>query len=182
LIWLTIPVETKGQYFKKINEVKIADSNWNKKHWQLLKQNYSKAKCFNEMKLFVEEMYLNCSSQYLSEINLHFLQHLNKFLGIKTTIISDFKNDLSLEKNERLIAVCQKLNAANYYTGAAAKAYLDESKFENKNIKVHYFDYENYPTYDQLHGNFIHQVSILDLLFNEGSNAKKFMKSFQTNA
>ena len=37
LKWLTIPVETKGKYFQKINETKISDYNWNVKHWRLIK-------------------------------------------------------------------------------------------------------------------------------------------------
>jgi hypothetical protein len=39
-------------------------------------------------------------------------------------------------------------------------------------------DYSDYPEYRQKHGTFIHEVSILDLLFSEGTNAVNFMKSF----
>jgi len=38
--------------------------------------------------------------------------------------------------------------------------------------------YSGYAEYNQLHPPFEHGVSILDLIFNEGSNATKFMKSF----
>ena len=178
LIWLTIPVESKGKYFQKINEVKIADANWNKKHWQILKQHYSSAQCFNEMKSFIEELYLGCNFEYLSEINLHFLKRINEFLKIKTSIINNIQTDFSVEKNERLIKICEQFNATEYYTGSAAKAYLDESKFNSKAIDVHYFDYKNYPEHHQLFEPFNHQVSIIDLLFNEGGHSNKFMKSF----
>ena len=40
-------------------------------------------------------------------------------------------------------------------------------------------DYSNYPEYNQLYPPFEHGVTILDLIFNEGSNATKFMKSFR---
>jgi hypothetical protein len=65
-----------------------------------------------------------------------------------------------------------------YYTGPAAKNYIDEQLFEKENIQINYLDYSGYPEYRQLYGEFTHQVSILDLIFNEGSNATKFMKSF----
>jgi hypothetical protein len=39
-------------------------------------------------------------------------------------------------------------------------------------------DYSDYPEYRQLHGPFVHQVSILDLLLNEGADAPRCMKSF----
>jgi hypothetical protein len=37
-------------------------------------------------------------------------------------------------------------------------------------------DYSGYPEYTQLHDAFTHQVSIIDLLLNEGSESKKYMK------
>jgi len=45
-------------------------------------------------------------------------------------------------------------------------------------INVKWIDYSSYPVYQQLFPPFEHQVSVLDLLFNEGPHAKKFMKSF----
>ena len=44
--------------------------------------------------------------------------------------------------------------------------------------KVEWMDYSNYPEYTQLYPPFEHGVTILDLIFNEGSNAKQYMKSF----
>ena len=43
---------------------------------------------------------------------------------------------------------------------------------------LEWMDYSGYKEYDQLFEPFSHQVSILDLIFNEGSNAINFMKSF----
>jgi hypothetical protein len=43
---------------------------------------------------------------------------------------------------------------------------------------VAYMDYEGYPVYPQLHGEFDHHVSILDLLFCTGRDARTYMKSF----
>jgi hypothetical protein len=39
-------------------------------------------------------------------------------------------------------------------------------------------DYSGYPDYPQLNGAFEHGVSILDLLFNVGADAPRYMKSF----
>ena len=33
LQWLTIPVEIKGKFFQKINEIKVSEKDWAKKHW-----------------------------------------------------------------------------------------------------------------------------------------------------
>jgi hypothetical protein len=39
-------------------------------------------------------------------------------------------------------------------------------------------DYSGYPEYPQLYPPFVHEVSIIDLIFNTGPNASKYMKSF----
>jgi hypothetical protein len=55
---------------------------------------------------------------------------------------------------------------------------MEESLFEKEGIAVEYMDYSGYPEYRQMHGDFDHAVSVIDLIFNEGPNATKYMKSF----
>ncbi len=176
--WLTIPVEVKGKYFQKINETKISDSDWGEKHWITILHNYSKAKYFNEYKKLFEDLYLNNKEEYLSKVNYNFLKTVCELLGIKTKMIWSDEFNLLEEKTERLVDICKARGATDYYSGPAAKAYMNEELFERENIKVHYFDYSGYPDYNQLYGDFTHAVSIIDLIFNEGPNSTKFMKSF----
>lgn len=176
--WLTIPVEVKGKFFQKINETLIADLSWNKSHLELIKQSYSKAKCYKEVIGFIEEMYLKCDFKYLTEVNMHFINGINNFLGITTPIKYSSEFVLNEERTERLVDICRDLGGTDYYSGPAAKAYMDESLFERKDIKVHYFDYSGYQEYPQVNGDFNHYVSILDLIFNTGTESKTHMKSF----
>jgi len=178
LQWLTIPVEVKGKYFQKIKDTKISDSNWKIKHWTQITQNYKKAKYFKNYKDLFKELYLNCNEIYLSQINYKFIIAINEILGIKTKIRWSSEFDLANEKNERLLEICKDCNADIYLSGPAAKDYLDEKLFEKEGIKVEWMDYSGYPEYSQLYPPFEHGVTILDLIFNEGDNAKKFMKSF----
>ena len=41
-----------------------------------------------------------------------------------------------------------------------------------------YFDYSDYPEYEQPHPPFEHTVSILDLVFSTGPDAPRHLKSF----
>ncbi len=43
-------------------------------------------------------------------------------------------------------------------------------------IKLTWFDYANYAEYPQLWGEFKHNVTILDMLFNCGNNVNHFMR------
>ncbi|MBL7920241.1 MAG: WbqC family protein [Bacteroidia bacterium] len=177
--WLTIPVEVKGKFFQKINETLIADKTWNKSHFDLIRQSYKKAACYKEVIEFIEQTYMMCNFDYLTEVNLHFINAINNFLGIVTPIKFSSEFILAEERTQRLVNICSEMGGTDYYSGPAAKAYMDESKFTDKQINVHYFDYSGYPEYTQLNGEFTHGVSILDLIFNTGSNAKTYMKSFK---
>ncbi|RKR10932.1 WbqC-like protein [Flavobacterium sp. 90] len=174
--WLTIPVEVKGKYFQKINETKISDKNWNKDHWNIIKQNYSKARRFLDFKDFFEDLYLNSTSLYLSEINFRFIFAICEILKIQTNFRFSSEFELKNERSERLLDICLNLNGTDYYSGPAAKAYMNEQIFDKEGVKIHYIDYSNYPEYHQMHEPFEHSVSILDLIFNEGSNSKDFLK------
>jgi WbqC-like protein family len=176
--WLTVPVEVKGKFFQKINETKISDPKWAQDHWNTIYHNYNKAPYFNEHKNIFETLYLNNKEENLSKINYLFIKAVCDILGIKTTLLWSSNFDLLEDRNERLIDICKKRDATDYYSGPAAKFYMDESLFAKENIKVGYFDYSAYPEYKQLHGEFDHAVSILDLIFNEGPDSTKFMKSF----
>jgi len=178
LKWLSIPVEVKGKYFQKINETKVSESDWGEKHWNTILHNYSKAKFFNEYKTIFEELYLNSKEEFLSKINYNFIKAICDILDIRTEMKWSSEFNLLEEKTERLVDICKNEGATDYYSGPAAKAYMNEELFEKENIKIHYFDYSGYPEYTQLHGDFTHAVSILDLIFNEGPDSKKFMKSF----
>jgi hypothetical protein len=41
---------------------------------------------------------------------------------------------------------------------------------------VEWFDYSGYREYPQLWGSFVHEVSVLDLLFSQGRNSTSYLK------
>lgn len=176
--WLTIPVEVKGKYSQKINETKVSDPKWARVHWKTICHNYSRSAYFRLFRQRFEEAYLGCNTQYLSEVNYRFLTLLSDILGIKTKLRWSGELQLVKGRAERLVHLCKQVGATDYYTGPTAKNYIDESLFSREDIHVHYFDYSGYKPYRQLFGEFVHEVSVIDLLFNEGREAKTFMKSF----
>lgn len=177
LKWLTIPVEVKGKFYQKIKDTKISDKNWNINHLSILKHNYKNSKKFNEVIDFIEYLYFNATQNYLTEINVHFLTELTKYLKIKQNF--KFSNDFNLsdDRNQRLVDICLELKGTQYFSGPSARNYMDESLFKKSDIEVIYFDYSGYKEYEQLHPPFEHGVSILDLIFNTGEDAYKYLKN-----
>ncbi len=182
VVWLTIPAESKNGHLQKIKDVKISNANWQLKHWKSIQLNYARAPYFKDYAPIFEEIYCSKKFTYLVEVNYCFIELICKLLDIKTTIknVLDF-NLKEKNKTERLIELCQKIGGTDYYSGPSAKNYLDEIKMKAENIQLHYINYSNYLPYEQQYGDFIEGLSVLDLIFNEGSNSKHFLKSFSNS-
>ncbi len=176
--WLTIPIK-QDSLEQKIKDTKVADELWHKKHWKTIQQNYMNAKYFKEYRELFENIYLNNNSEFLTDINYKFILNINKLLNINTKISFSWDYNLISGKTERLIDLCKQTKASEYISGPSAKSYIDEKLFIENNIKLSWIDYSGYKEYNQLYPPFEHGVSILDLIFNEGSDSILSMKSFR---
>jgi hypothetical protein len=171
--WLSIPVEVAGKFHQKINETRVSDPKWNLVHWRTIAGSYARAPYFKEFKPVVEELYLDCRETLLSEINFRFLSAICDFLEIKTKLVRSSEFTLSGENSsERLMNLCLDLGAQEYLTGPAARDYLNVEIFERNKVAVKWMDYSRYPVYPQLFGEFVHGVSVLDVIFNLGPHAR----------
>ncbi|MBC7602568.1 MAG: WbqC family protein [Ramlibacter sp.] len=174
--WLTVPVRVKGKYDQKIRDTEIDGSDWAVAHWKALAQNYARAPHFAEIAVWLEPLYRTASYTHLSELNRRFIEVVCAYLEIDT-VISDSRDYPLLEgKTERLADLCAQAGGTEYVSGPSARDYVDESVFENSGIKLTWFDYAGYPEYPQLWGEFAHSVTVLDLLFNCGKDAGRFMR------
>lgn len=177
--WLTIPVINKGKFFQKINETQVSDHKWCQDHWKSISYNYAKSPYFKEYAPLIKAAFDACEAEpLLSQINYIFLTTICQILGIKTKITWSSDYTLIDGKTERLIGLCQSAGGTEYLSGPAASDYIVDELFEKANITLKYMDYSGYPEYHQLYGEFEHGVSVLDLLFNEGPDSYKYMKSF----
>lgn len=174
--WLTVPVRVKGRYHQKIRATEIDGTDWASLHWKALVLNYKRARNFDEIASWLEPIYLGESFRYLSELNRRLIEAVCQYLGISTAITNSWDYTLIDGKTERLADLCTKAGGTEYISGPAARDYIEESVFNDRGIRLTWFDYAGYPEYPQLWGTFTHGVSILDLLFNCGKEAPNFMR------
>lgn len=174
--WLTVPVQVKGKYDQKIKDTLIDGSDWSIAHWKALVQNYRRAPYFDEIAAWLEPLYIDKSYTHISQLNRRFIEAVCQYLGIKTVITYSWDYTLLDGKTERLADLCKQAGATEYISGPSAKDYVEESIFTDMNIKLSWFDYSGYPEYPQLWGEFTHGVTILDLLFNCGIDAPRYMR------
>lgn len=174
--WLTIPVRSKGNYHTPISEIETDDGDWAQMHWRSLVANYARAPHFDAVATWLEPLYRSAMPSRLSQINELFLLEIMSRLGIATRITRSSDYVLVDGKTERLVALCEQASATEYVSGPSARDYVVEELFAAKGIQLSWFDYAGYPEYRQLWGDFTHGVTVLDLLFNCGSDAPRFMK------
>jgi hypothetical protein len=170
--WLTIPVGVRLD--RKISEVVISDSRWQRKHWSTLKQTYAKSRCIAECESLLDLIYVERQWERLSELNQFVCRD---WMRLSTEFRSSEEFQLSKERNSRLLELLIAVGATTYVSGPSAKSYLDESELLRHGIDVEYMDYSHYPEYIQPFPPFEHNVSILDMLFCLGHRASGYLNA-----
>jgi hypothetical protein len=180
IIWLTIPV---GKNLDRlICEVELPDKDWRRRHWDTIKQAYSKTPYFGMYKGFLEHVYIDMEWSNLSVLNQFLIEHISRdFLGIRTEFKDSREFQPQGEKLNRLMDLLKKADASLYVSGPSAQAYIEEPVFQDAGIKLFYKDYSGYPEYRQSFPPFEHGVSILDMLFNCGPSAPDLIWGWREN-
>ncbi|MEW6088962.1 MAG: WbqC family protein [bacterium] len=173
-LMLTVPVISRGLGRQEISKVEIDNStDWQKKHWGSIEQNYHRAPYFKNYSGFFKEVY-SCPWERLMDLNIHIIKYLLKELKIQTPLYYESVVGSSSNKTDRIIEICKKLNADIYLSGIGGRDYLEEEKFTREGIKLEYQSF-NHPVYHQLYrkgaGSFMPYLSVVDLLFNEGEKS-----------
>lgn len=174
--WLTVPVSVKGKYHQKIRDTEIDGADWAPAHWKTLTLNYGRAPHFTEIAAWLEPLYLDETYSHISQLNRRFIEAICNYLGIKTAISHSWNYTLIEGKTERLASLCAQASGTEYISGPAAKDYIEKQIFDDMGIKLTWFNYGGYSRYPQLWGEFVHGVTILDLLFNCGKDAHFYMR------
>jgi hypothetical protein len=175
--WLTIPVQSKGRYLQRIDEVVVSDPDWGVRHWETIRASYARAPFFADYAPRFEAIFRHPPSARLSEINHALMTAICGALGIMTPITWSTDYHAREGRNERLVDLCVQAGATEYLSGPNAAGYLDRAAFEAAGITVRFADYTGYPEYPQPHPPFEHAVSVLDLLFSAGPQALDYMKA-----
>ena len=173
-VWITVPL-TRPVFGKNLNELLISyETDWQQDHCNKIRENYRSAPYFSSYWSDIEKI-LTHKYEKLIDLNFKLIEYFNRALDITTKTIKSSELAVTQTKTERLVEICSKLNATCYISGISGKDYLNEELFLNSGIKL---IYENFihPTYRQLHSNFIDNLSIIDLLMNEGPRSQQIIR------
>lgn len=173
--WLTVPVQVRGRFMQRVDEARIADERWQPKHLRTLHFCYQQAEHFDtwypRLARIIEQPW-----ERMIDLCLAVTREIADGLKIATPVrmASELNLPNDAVKSTRILRICQELGATEYYSGAAARDYLDVSAFGKAGIRVEFQDYAH-PTYRQLWGPFVSHLSSVDLLMNEGPRAREVL-------
>lgn len=178
-LWLTVPVHSKGS--PRLCEILIDNStDWSKKHLKSIEVNYSKSPYFEEYFEGIKDI-LGRRHKYLNDLNLEIIKLIASSFNINKQLfqVSELENSDDLDqpdKVDRLIRICKQFGGDIFYEPSGGKNYLEPElkKFDSAGIRIIFQDIMPQP-YPQLYGEFIPNLSALDLLFNVGEAGKEII-------
>ncbi len=166
--WLTVPVHV--HFPQTILETRIdASAPWRRKHLQALQVHYGKAPFFSRSFPLLEEL-VRDELTSLADLNATVAEGLARVLGMRTRTVRASSWTLREDPTERLVDICRAVGADTYLAGRDGARYMDVTLFAREGITVLYQEY-THPVYPQLYGEFIPQLSVVDLLFNQGNES-----------
>ncbi|PKL88778.1 MAG: hypothetical protein CVV23_08490 [Ignavibacteriae bacterium HGW-Ignavibacteriae-2] len=172
--WLTQPVKHSGKFGQQINKVEIINHTKSfSKIKSSIRTNYGKSEYFSEIFDIIDSNLDNESN--LVKVNVNLIKTFCSYMGFDNKIV--FSSSLSTvgDSTDRLISICKELKASNYLAGFGSKNYQESEKFSAEGIQCDIYNFIH-PVYNQLWGEFIYNLSIIDFLFNVGPNAQKYLK------
>ena len=171
---LIVPLQHSNS--KILRDIKVDNSKkWQKKHFSSISQNYQNAPFYEQHSEYLMEYYAT-EWTYLVDMVENFMVWACKSMGINTPIERSTNLNITDKKSQGILQLCKKTNASIFIFGEIGKDYADPEIFTQNNI-VPYFQKYLHPTYPQQHGEFIPNLSALDLLLNCGEDSHRYLMS-----
>lgn len=177
--WITVPVQ-HSEKTQLISDVLIDYSrDWISTHIDNFRVSYAKTPHVHDArKIFDNNLKIQIPS--ISELNIRIIRDICDYLKIDTPLEVASKYSADGTKTDRIIDIMNKVGATVYLSGPNADGYLDKELFRENHISLEYKSYA-YDPYPQPWGDFIGDVTILDLIANCGPDARQFLKSTEKN-
>jgi hypothetical protein len=171
--WITVPVHHRLGQSIEVTPVDYS-APWAERMLNRVRESYSRAPRFEP---YFSELgaLLAPPAASISELNLRLITWACRHLGIGTPLRMSREYRAAGAKTERLVGILRQVGATRYLSGPAARAYLEPERFERAGIALEYKEYR-YREYDQLYPPFDPAVSVIDLLFMHGPEARSYLE------
>lgn len=174
-LWLTVPVWKKGLGRQRILEVAICpEGRWRNKHPSSLQTAYQHAPFFEDHRNLVAALG-DTSFERLLDLNVWIIRYVLEALEIPAKLVRLSELGIAVKEPELSVEVCRNLGASVFLAQQSAHKYLEPARFEKAGVALHFFNPRPL-VYPQLWGDFLPNLSVLDLLFNCGPRAGPLLR------
>ena len=177
--WLSISIDKRDSFSLICNARTINSTNWREIHLNKISNTYNKTEFFNKYFDNISNIILDEKLKTLADLNIKLINYFCKELDIDTKKIKSSELNCPGDKHLKPLNICKKLLCENYLANDNSSKYLKTKNYQDNNINIIYQNF-THPHYDQFHDNrkisSIKYLSIIDLLFNQGQESKKFIK------
>lgn len=177
--WLSVSLKKVAQDCE-IRAAELAPGAWARSLGQVLRENYRKARYSDQLDELCELLEPVSGDQNLARYNERILLRLAQMLGLRFQIAraSELEPELSGTAEEKIFSLLSHFDVTHFYNfrrGIEMGLY-DPKSFARRGIRLLKHDYQH-PEYRQLGQTFEPQLSIVDLLLNEGPRAAEIVRS-----
>ncbi|MGQ1837352.1 WbqC family protein [Kocuria turfanensis] len=171
---LTIPVKKKGRYDQRIDEVEIAAPGWEHKHLRQIMQAYPKLHLRGEPGARIQEYYTHSFTR-LRDANETFIDMVLDLLDIKITVTRSSSLDVSGQKTERMLQMCERTGCNVMRLGPGALEYLDLPMVAEAGVEVEVIRTTEGATGPEADVD-LSRLSIADTLLRHGAESRSMLE------
>lgn len=181
-IWLTIPIDHERSNKERLDEVYpkgIDDPDdkqfWQNEHWEAIHHSYAGAEYYDEYAPELEIIYKDTVWERLCDVNWAQFKLFSRWLDLDDREVVRMTNyEFEGTKDDLILDHVETLSGDAVVFGTNGTNYVDVSKFDERGIGVYFQNYQH-PTYDQRFEGFQPNMSIIDLVFNHGPDAREIL-------
>lgn len=162
---------------KLINKIEVGSNR--EKLLKNITHKYSKAPHYQKIFPLIEQVMRN-NEDNLALFLDYSLQVVCDYFEIKPTWImsSSIKKDTALKGQDKILSICEELNAKHYINPPGGKHLYDYELFDKHGIQLSFI--ESKPaSYNQFGGEFVSHLSIIDvMMFNDQVQCRKLLQEY----
>jgi len=174
-IWITVPIKKKGLGPQQISQLKIHQpEKWQKNFLALIKHYYGHSLHYEELYEKLLLILENSRDDFLA-MAVSTTKLLQELFDLKTPMLLQSEIGIKEKGLKLLINLARKIGAKELLLPYLAGHHLNLQEISRAGFKIYLLKYNQYP-YPQFWGEFIANLSAVDIFLCCGPNGQKIIK------
>src|SRR4030043_38533 len=170
-VWIPVPLKRKGRGQQKIKHLEVYEkASWARKFLSTLRHYYGKSVYFEAVFRDIEAIVTGADYSFM-KLAIGLLTVLKRHLGIDNDVLFQSSLGISGKGTPLLVSIAENLQADEAILPYGSEKSVEHAQFKSAGIKLHFLRYSP-PQYPQFWGEFLPNLSALDLLLCCGKDGR----------